>query len=344
LSRPEAHLDAVAACAWLQDQYDAGLIDEAWIAFAHIERRGAWDLGGGSYGSGYDVQNFRDFKLAGPDVVIGFEGAPGHQPSGGRGGFGSGAFGGTRGGAGKYTADVGGLWDALLGEGYRWFNYASSDHHRHHTVGGGDFFPGEYQKTWSYVIDSDGDGDYSITEIAQSLRSGNVYHTMGDLVDFLEFTAQAQSQKVAMGGEIFVEQGDSVKLKLKFHSPAVNNNGDVPVVDHFDLIAGEINPGLIAGGDVNPTTQVVARFTADDWEVDDEGNCVIVYQIKDLDTSKYFRLRGTNMAPGTPYETDEDGNPLLDSMAPLDGADEAWADLWVYSNPVYVYVAPGGDE
>ena len=63
--------------------------------------------------------------------------------------------------------------------------------------------------------------------------------------------------------------------------------------------------------------------------------------IPDLDTSTYFRLRGTNVAVGTPFEQDEDGNPLADSEATnldLDGAAEAWADLWFYSNPIFVYV------
>ena len=56
----------------------------------------------------------------------------------------------------------------------------------------------------------------------------------------------------------------------------------------------------------------------------------------------YFRLRGTNLAPNTPYETDAQGNPLPDTLATehlgLDGPEEAWADLWFYSNPIFVRV------
>ena len=357
LSPEERHDDSVAACVWMQAMYDTGLIDDAWIVFAHIERRGDWS------GGGYNIEHFRDFNNAAPDICIGFEGAPGHQASGGRGGFGGGAYGqGTYGGTGYYTATVGHLWDALLGEGRRWFNFASSDKHKHWTVGGGDFFPGEYQKTWSYVSDSDGYGDYSMVEIAQSLRSGNSYHVMGDLVDFLEFTAQSKSQKVPMGGEMFVDEGGKLKLKIKFSSPRVNNNGDVPVVDHIDLIAGAIT-GKVAPEDpgytnpVNPTTKVIATFSSPSWEADDNGCNVVVYQLDDLDVEEvlgieldevplgiYFRLRGTNMPPGTPHETDENGNPLADSEATeflgLDRAAEAWADLWFYSNPIFVYVIP----
>ena len=77
-------------------------------------------------------------------------------------------FGGTYGGVGYYTANVGGLWDALLGEGRRWFNYASSDYHKHWTnctnpaditTCGDDFYPGEYQKTYVYSQDKDRDGN-----------------------------------------------------------------------------------------------------------------------------------------------------------------------------------------
>jgi hypothetical protein len=41
--------------------------------------------------------------------------------------------------------------------------------------------------------------------------------------------------------------GHPVQVTIKFKSPASNNNGDAPVVDHIDLIAGEIT-GKIAPG------------------------------------------------------------------------------------------------
>jgi hypothetical protein len=56
----------------------------------------------------------------------------------------------------------------------------------------------------------------------------------------------------------------------------------------------------------------------------------------------YYRLRGTNHAVNAPSETDAKGNPLSDFLATdnlgLDGAAEAWADLWFYSNPIFVFV------
>lgn len=79
---PERHADAVKACGWMQEQYRAGTIENGWLVFAHVERAGAWNPGSGG---GYDVEHFRDFNNAGPDVCFGFEGAPGHQVEGFRG-------------------------------------------------------------------------------------------------------------------------------------------------------------------------------------------------------------------------------------------------------------------
>src|SRR5262249_45027287 len=101
--------------------------------------------------------------------------------------------------------------------------------------------------------------------------------------------------------------------------------------------------------------------------------------------SQYVRLRGTNMPPAVPFETDPNGNPLPDLFTnandttmlripctvahsaasqfdgcpdhlatattaaggpanPIDGQRAvsfdvaAWADLWFYSNPIYIEV------
>lgn len=340
----EQHGDAVAGCGWMQGQLENGNIDAGWIVFAHIERNGAWSTGG------YDVNNFRDFNNAGPDVCFGFEGAPGHQVNPSRGGFSAKAFGGTYGGAGFYTATVGGLWDAMLGEGRHWYNFASSDYHAHYTAGGDDFYPGEYQKTWTKTEDKNRDGNISLEEITAGLRSGNSFHVMGDLINALEFSARHHSQIVEMGADLKIDKHlakkEPVLIKIKFKSPNLNNNGDIPVVDHIDLIAGEIT-GLISPASpdytkaTNESTKVLATFTSADWKVDEDGYNVITYRVN-LDKSMYFRLRGTNQAVNTPFETDALGNPLADSLATanlgVDEAKEAWKDLWFYSNPIFVRV------
>jgi hypothetical protein len=154
-----------------------------------------------------------------------------------------------------------------------------------------------------------------------------------------------------MGGELKLTERPRKKepllLTIRFKNPNLNNNGDRPVVDHIDLIAGRITGKTAPDSPdynkaVNETTKVIATFTANDWRMDRDGYNVITYRIKDLDNSTYFRLRGTNLKANTPYETDAQGNPLADSLATtnlgLDGAAEAYADLWFYSNPIFVYL------
>jgi hypothetical protein len=344
---PARHADAVAGCAWMQKQYQDRTIDNGWIVFAHVERAGLWNP---TSGGGYNVEHFRDFNSAGPDVCFGFEGAPGHQVEPFRG-LGntvkcdsagvctSKDFGGTYGGAGYYTAKVGGLWDALLGEGRRFFNFASSDYHGHWTEGGGDFYPGEYQKDWVYTREGEErggfggreDDDYveSLNSIVNGMRSGKSFFVLGDLVNHLEFTVRYGDRKAGMGGTLEVEggerrhRGESVEIEITFRSPKVNNNGDRPVVDHIDLIAGEIT-GLVQPTDpnytnpTNPTTKVIASFDRHDWKTDEHGNHRIVYRIHDLDKSTYFRLRGTNQKCGTPNQTGPAANlPSADYCSPL---------------------------
>ena len=207
--RLDRHADAVAGCQWMQDQYEARTIDNGWIIFAHIERAGVFKTG--SSDGGYNIEHFRDFNNAAPDVCYGFEGAPGHQVNNFRGlGNAVTCVDGSAlpvtsavptAASGYYTAKVGGLWDALLGEGRRWFNYANSDYH---STGPLDIqptsvattsYPGEYQKTYVYAMDKDRDRKYSLNEIADGLRSGNAYFVHGDLINHLEFTAQSRFQK-----------------------------------------------------------------------------------------------------------------------------------------------------
>ncbi|MCU0971923.1 MAG: hypothetical protein MUF57_09105, partial [Gammaproteobacteria bacterium] len=196
------------------------------------------------------------------------------------------------------------------------------------------------------------------------LRSGNAYFVHGDLVDFLQFTAQSRDQKVEMGGELRPDKPiQNLKLTIRFRSPASNNcvvdgqfitSCPAPVVDHIDLIAGDLT-GRIDPIDESYTTatnesaKVIASFARGQWKVDDEGYNVIVHHIKDVKKDTYFRLRGTNVACDTPFETGPKTtlpsadycSPLADALVTqnlgIDGAQEAWNDLWFYSNPIFIY-------
>lgn len=381
---PEQHADSVAGVAWMQEQLSEDRIDEGYIVFAHIERDNVWTP---TSGGGYNIEHFRDYNNAGPEVAFGYEGAPGHQTQADRGFERTATGGGTYGGSGWYSAQVGGLWDALLGEGRNWWNFASSDFHAHWSVGGSDFWPGEYQKNYTFIDTGKTDREAAVV---QGLRSGNSWHVMGDLIDDLQFTAKSKNNSAVMGQTMTVAEGDMVTIKIRVHDPETPNQCpldmdnpslaqigisqplSMPELHHVDLIAGEV-AGIVEPSDpaytvaVNPTAAVVETFERTDC--DEDGYMTFVYHVK-AEKDMYFRLRGTNLPAGVPLETDENGNPLPDTEAndnlyaamdpaalqanlfegiaigttsKLDEVAEAYADLWFYSNPIYIKVVAGKD-
>ena len=130
----------------------------------------------------------------------------------------------------------------------------------------------------------------------------------------------------------------------------------------------------------------LSQWTAFNSSVDGTQFLKMTYRIPAVSASQYVRLRGTNLPPSVPYETDADGNPLADvytnqndttmlripctatgttqydgcpshlptATSPVSGPANpiagqkavaydvaAWADLWTYSNPIYVEVSGG---
>ncbi len=326
------HQKAVEAAKWLQANHRGS----GWMVFAHPERV-----------SSYTAADFRDLNDAGPDVAFGFEGLPGHQKQANRGGYRARAVGkGTYGGAGVYIAKVGGLWDSLLGEGRHWWTFVSSDFHST----GGDFWPGQYAKTWTYVPDSDRSGSFSLTEVAAGLRSGNTFCVHGDLIDALDIRAESQGRRAGMGETLQVRAGRRLDVNVRFRSPQRNDHGDRPQVRTVQLIAGRVRPRaskFLEDGttlnpdyerDTNESTRVVATYRQSDLRQRKGGWYETpTYRLKKLDGDMYFRIRGSSLPPNTPRETDAVGNPLADSeQTGLDPEEAAWSDLWFYSNPIFV--------
>lgn len=376
--RESAKLDAIEAVRFMQALVDNGIAD-AWVVPAHVERAHA-----------YFIEDFRNWMDAGPDVAIGFEGAPGHQTSGDRGFSRNSLGGGTYGGTGFYAATIGGLWDGLLAEGRQFYKFASSDDHYNWRQGGSDFAPGEYQRNYTYIDTAAAD---PIQAVFDGVQSGNSWNVQGDLIDELEFTAHGQVKTKAMMGETLeVEKGKMVTLKIKVRDPNTPNNSpldmdnpslaqigiyqplNMPELDHIDLIAGTItgNVPMTDLSDVANRSYVNTDYSTDTAVVttferggaDKNGYMTYVYNFK-ADKDMFFRLRGTNLPANVPFETDADGNPLADSLAndniyasmdpavleaslfesveidtnsKLDEVAEAYADLWFYSNPIFINV------
>jgi hypothetical protein len=198
----------------------------------------------------------------------------------------------------------------------------------------------------------------------------------------------------------------------------INRPLNLPVLDHIDLIGGLVTglrtPGapdyagawptntnwlrldgstadlsVVPAAAKNTTAGIKAVFNSANWSPVVVGGAPAVamtYTMSEVGQSQYLRLRGTNMPPSVPFETDASGNPLPDiftnaantallrvpcttvgaNVPPLgsrkpytgnsiDGCPThlpvvngvkyvaydvaAWADLWFYSNPIYIQVA-----
>jgi hypothetical protein len=350
-----AHEKSLDAVRWMQDNYPK----TGWIIPAHVERAGcavnAWSIAA-----------FRDLNDNGPTVFFGMEGIPGHEKSGNRGEFSASACGGgTYGGAGVYIAKVGGLWDNLLADGRRFFNYASSDFHND---AGADFWPGEYLKTYMKVLDLNDDGVFSQDEVVAGYRSGNVYSVHGDIVRDLDFRVSSAGLSATMGQTLNVAAGGNVAVSVRFKVPTRNNcqpgvNASsnyvcaAPSVHHVQVIQGRVNADKAAkfNADGTPNSafnaidstvaSVVQTFDATSWSVDAAGFTTMTFVVPSVTNDMFFRIRGTNLGYGvvktdangkTVYGTDADGSPLINTPG-TNSADMAWDDLWFYSNPIFVH-------
>jgi hypothetical protein len=185
---------------------------------AHLERAGKYDP---INNRGFNIEHLRNFNNTAPKIAFGFESMPGHQASSNRGEYRANFGGpgidsvgvGTYGGTGIYAARIGGVWDALLGEGRNWWFFASSDYHNRGLFGPDqlestqDFYPGEYQK--DYVMVRKGTNSLTAEGIIDGLRSGNSFAASGDLIDRLGFVACAQPRVPLAAFKALVEKAAS---------------------------------------------------------------------------------------------------------------------------------------
>jgi hypothetical protein len=195
----KGHLKTVEAIKWMAQNHANG----SYYVPAHLERAGPFNPDGNN---GFNIEHLRNFNNAGPDIAFGFETQPGHGASSDRGEYypGRNSIGGvlvdsvggtTWGGTGVYGAQVGGVWDALLGEGRNFWFFASSDWHNRGSFGPDDrrstqdFYPGEYQR--NYTLVRNGADKLRPQTIVDGLRSGNNFASSGQLIDRLAFVACA---------------------------------------------------------------------------------------------------------------------------------------------------------
>ena len=395
----KGHAKTVEAVKWMKEFH----ADASYYVPAHLERAGPFSADGNQ---GYNIEHLRDFNNAAPRVAFGFETQPGHGASNARGEYQQNrntfpdgsvvdSVGGTTyGGTGVYGAQIGGVWDALLGEGRAFWFFASSDWHNRGVFGSDDrrttqdFQPGEYQRNYTMV--RNGADKLRPQTIVDGLRTGNNWAASGQLIDRLAFVAcsgvnvtaiQVQALAVDaatngtavdnvagcanMGEKLVVAPGANVVVAVVVRDPAGKNNSpysfpnpsllqvtanppaiNEPVLDHVDIISGKVtgfrdpaNPAQYAGewprnaNWLNPTTgataglgavpaaakntsaALLATFGNGTWTAVTTSAgplLAMTYTIAGATQSQYVRLRGSNIPPATPFETDAGGNPLTD--------------------------------
>jgi hypothetical protein len=202
------HTKTVEAVKWMSAFHQQG----SYYIPTHLERAGPFNPDGNN---GFNIEHLRNFHNAAPEVAFGMETQPGHGASEDRGeyavlrnnfgttvGLVDSAGGTTYGGTGVYGAQIGGVWDALLGEGRNYWFFASSDWHNRGMFGPDDrrstqdFYPGEYQRNYALVRSEKLDPQ----SIVDGLRSGNNFAASGQLIDRLAFTACASYKGKGGGG------------------------------------------------------------------------------------------------------------------------------------------------
>ena len=341
------HADVLAAIAWLKKNYP----DTSYLQINHPSRNPGK----------YTAAQLREMNDAAPSIVFSLEGMVGNQMEPDRGGYNSAYIPAnlpsrTYGGVDYLVAKLGGTWDALLSEGRHIWNVADSDYHFTTSQGqySSGYAPGEYAKNhlWGDIKDP--------KSLLAAFRAGKLFAVNGGLIDALDFKVQSAKATGEMGAEVVAAPGEDLKITIRLRSPERNNYefqlgsgvfaNVKPVVDHVDLIAGDVTgretPGTPGyARDTNPSTRVLKRFTRSDWKLDADGYFAVSYTVK-AGSNQYFRLRGTNLGTDVPNET-AGGEPLFDAQTT--GADNVarfnainarnYADLWFYSNPVFVKVA-----
>ncbi|MBZ9642318.1 PHP domain-containing protein [Streptomyces sp. PSKA30] len=365
-STPANEALAVAGLAFLSDQVRRRKVKDALMLANHPARRGV--------DSPHEIRAWRDATPASHQIAVGFEGAPGHQAAGIPAPLGMGrargiydnnpsanSFAGyplesyrTWGGFDWMTSTVGGLWDSLLAEGKPWWITANSDSHQVYAdtamrgpnsdynangkyedpvYGGkidltqGDYWPGYYSRTH---VGSDG---FSYAAVMDGIRAGRIWVDHGQLISGLDVRVSGGSRWATLGGALHVRKGTKVTLTVDVAlAGGPNWAGFLPQLARVDVIQGDVT-GEVADKDTftAPTARVVKSYEVNK----STGTVRLTYELGKVDRPVYVRLRGTDgnrTAVGPMGAAVDPNGPALDVVGDAD----PWADLWFYSNPVWV--------
>ena len=340
---------AVEAAEWVEQNYP-----DSFILPNHPSRHNG--------GTGeVTIEALRKLNDAAPGVVFGFEGLPGNQmddscelPDSD-----------IRGGADEMIAVTGGVWDALLSEGRKFYNFANSDFHfkissnEQYSSG---YWASEFSNNYTWV-EPGNDGQFTFSDVVEGMRSGNSYAVKGNLISDLTFTVSDGNGAATMGGELTAKEGEPVTVTIRFKVPEKNNYQSLyntatklgadnsPEVDHVDLIMGHVT-GKVDGANYSSTdntdAKIVKTFSKAELAAAKgvDGFYTLTYTTE-ADSDLYFRVRGVSF-----NEVDSNGDPVthersIPSVSTKEKFDYIndynYTHLSFYANPVWVTVSETGD-
>jgi hypothetical protein len=363
LASPENEALAIAGLNFLAGTVAQQRVRDALFLANHPARRGV--------NTPHEIRGWRDAQ---PHIAIGFEGAPGHQPSGIAPPYGFGLARGlyylspvagqsfpgypvesyrTWGGFDWMTATVGGLWDSLLAEGRPWWITASSDAHTAYpdaAVTG----PGSDFATNGRLNDPVYGG--RINPSTFDFWPGLYSRTHVGATDFSHAAVMAGLR----AGRIWVDHGGLISgLDVRLRSagrwaplggtlvaPAGN---PVELVVTVDLANGpnwaqfipqlsrvDVIRGSVTGLGTDPDAFAAPETSVvRSFEVSQSaGSVSFSYDLGRLDRPYYVRLRGTDGNRVAPGYLGAAVDPAGPAMDAV-GAADPWTDLWFYSNPIW---------
>ena len=215
--------------------HDASLADEAlrWLAangghdgvmpvviYNHPSRKDARSLDNAA-----DLRRWRQVN----DLVIGMEGAPGHQGASPLGSYNDSEHVVDR--WDPATARVGDAWDTVLGAGLDvWAALAGSDFHN--TASLGDRWPGQFSETWVEAPERSAAG------ILRALRAGAFFAGHGHVVRRLSLSVQGPDlPRAATAGEsIVVPAGAALMAAVTAEVPVKDWEGRASRVDMIEVV------------------------------------------------------------------------------------------------------------
>ena len=163
----------------------------------------------------------------------------------------------------------------------------------------------------------------------QALKSGNIITTHGGIIDWADIrvTTDTDKQGVTIGGRTVAQKGDNVTASITVKlASLVNGGGIIPKLKLVQLISGPVTgPATDKDTIFAPQTTVTESYTVSETS----GTVTFTHTWKNVQGDFYLRFRG-----GDGNNVDANGNPKMDVM----GNSSPWADLWFYTNPIFVSV------